>query len=161
MIKKFFVLLLVFQATCFPVTANSACYDLLNKKVQEDIQTSYPFLKNLMKKDNAWNYDYEDLIKMGLPIGKKDSHLDSLISLFSGTYIGEKRLIITSGKYSEKWGNSFTGYIFYKEINGLNVLIKIKRGPEKWEVVEKSKVRGRYITLREINKNCGQREIGN
>lgn len=133
---------------CFPVAANSECYDLLNKNVQKDIQASYPFLKDLRKKENAWSYDYKDLIKMSLPIGKKDPHLDSLISLFSGTSIGERRLVITSEEYSEKWGNSLTGYIFYKEINGRNVLLKIKRGPEKWEVVEKRKVLGRYITLR-------------
>ena len=64
------------------------------------------------------------------------------MALFRGTSIGERQLLIISDKYSQKWGNAFTGYIFYKEIDGTNVLLKIKE-EIKSGVVERSKVRGK------------------
>ncbi|WP_071395115.1 hypothetical protein [Bacillus tuaregi] len=153
-----FVLILLFQSLKPDVLASSQTFDncmyLLNNKIQQDIESSYPVLKELKEKDSALVYKYNDLIKMRVPIGKEDSHLNSLIALFHGTSIGNRQLLIISDKYSQKWGNAFTGYVFYKEIDGTNVLLKIKRGDKVWEVVKQSRVRGKYITLEKIDKKC-------
>lgn len=61
--------------------------DLLNNKIEEDIKSSYPLLKDLKEKDNYYSYKYNDLIKMQIPIGKEDTHLNSLITLFRGTSV--------------------------------------------------------------------------
>jgi hypothetical protein len=128
--------------------------NLLNNKIEEDIISSFPLLKDLKEKDNYYSYKYNDLIKMKIPIGKEDTHLNSLIALFRGTSVGERQLLIISDKYSKKWDNAFTGYLFYKETDGTNILVKIKRGTKKWEIEKQSKVRGKYITLEQINKEC-------
>lgn len=130
------------------------CMHLLNNKIQQDIESSYPVIKELKEKDSVLVYKYNDLIRIRVPIGKEDSHLNSLIALFHGTSIGERQLLIISEKYSQKWGNAFTGYVFYKEIDGTNVLLKIKRGDKVWEVVKQSKVPGKYITLEKIDQKC-------
>lgn len=130
------------------------CRELLNNKIQEDITSSFPLIKDLKKKDNTLIFKYNDLIKMVIPIGKEDTHLNSLIKFFHGTSIGERQLLITTDRYNRKSDNNFTGYVYYKELNGTNVLLKLKRGTKRWEVVQKSKIRGKYITLAQINKDC-------
>lgn len=154
----FSVLLLPFQLLHYDVLASTKkvddCMYHLNEKIQEDISLSYPVLKELKEKDSALIYKYDDLIKMKIPIGKEDTHLNSLISLFRGTSIGDRQLLISSVEYSTKWGNAYTGYLFYKEINGTNVLLEIKRREKVWEVVKQHKVRGKYITLEQISKDC-------
>jgi hypothetical protein len=151
-------LVLPFQSVKPDVFASSQTFDncmyLLNNKIQQDIESSYPVLKELKEKDSVLVYKYNDLVKMRVPIGKEDTHLNSLIALFHGISIGERQLLIISDKYSQKWGNAFTGYVFYKEVDGTNVLLKIKRGDKVWEVVKQSKVRGKYITLEKINQKC-------
>jgi hypothetical protein len=127
---------------------------LLNNKIKKDIESSYPVIKELKEKDSVLVYKYNDLNRMRVPLGKEDSHLNSLIALFHGASIGERQLLIVSEKYSRKWGNAFTGYVFYKEIDGTNVLLKIKRGDKVWEVVKQSKVPGKYITLEKIDQKC-------
>lgn len=91
---------------------------------------------------------------MRVPIGKEDTHLNSLIALFKGTSIGDRQLLIISDKYCPKWGNAFTGYFFYKEIDGINVFLEIKRGDKVWEIVKQNKIRGKYITLEQIDNKC-------
>jgi len=158
LVSFIFVLILLFQSLNHDVFASSRTFDkcmhLLNNKIQEDIELSYSVLKELKEKDSALIYKYNDLIKMRIPIGKEDTHLNSLIVLFRGTSIGDRQLLIISDKYSPKWGNAFTGYLFYKEIDGTNVLLEIKRGEKVWEVVKQDKVRGKYITLEQIDKDC-------
>lgn len=153
-----FVLILLFQSLKPDVFASSQTFDnciyLLNNKIKHDIESSYPLLKELKERDSALVYKYNDLVKMRVPIGKEDTHLNSLIALFHGTSIGERQLLIISEKYSQKWGNAFTGYVFYKELDGTNVLLKIKRGDKVWEVVKQSKVRGKYITLEKVDQKC-------
>lgn len=154
--QKGFLVILLFKVSI----KHDDCSNLFNDKVQEDLAASFPLINELKNKDGAWSYNYHDLVEMVIPIGKKDSHLDSLIFLFFGSSIGDRQLIITSVDYSEKWDNSFTGYLFYKEIDGSNVLITIKRGPEKWEVVKKSKVRGKYFTLKDFKGKCRGKRNG-
>ena len=114
-----FVFTFSFQSLKSDVFASSQTFDncmyLLNNKIQQDIESSYPVLKELKEKDSALVYKYNDLIKMRVPIGKEDSHLNSLIALFHGTSIGNRQLLIISDKYSQKWGNAFTGYYFIKK----------------------------------------------
>ncbi|MBD1383445.1 hypothetical protein [Metabacillus arenae] len=158
LVSSILAFLLAFHSYNHDVLARSLtiedCITLLNDKVQQDIISSFPFLKNLKKNDSALTFSYEELIKMRIPLGEEETHLNSLISLFHGTSIGNRHLLIINDKYSEKWQNSFTGYLFYKELNGTNILLTIKRGPQKWEVVKRSKVWGRYITFEHISKDC-------
>lgn len=130
---------------------------IINQKIQEDIEFSYPLLKQLKRRDSAYIYTYDDLIKMKVPIGEEDTHLNSLIALFSGASIGERQLLIVSENYSEKWGNAFTGYLFYKQLDGTNVILKMKRGDKVWVVIKQNKLRGKYITLKQIEKDCPQK----
>lgn len=83
-----FVIILSFHSLNHDVSANSQsfdyCMERLNKVIQKDIESSFPFLKELKEKDYTMSYHYDDLIKMKAPIGKVDTHLNSLISLFMG-----------------------------------------------------------------------------
>ncbi|MCR2822256.1 hypothetical protein [Lederbergia panacisoli] len=147
--------LMLFLSFQYGAVAHSStfenCYKNFNNTIHQDILISFPMLKELAERDDTWNYSYEDLIKMNAILGKEDSHLISLVELFRGTSIGERQLIIVNGKYSPNWGNAFTGYLFYKDVKGVNILLEIKRGKKEWEVVKKRKVQGKYITL---EKNC-------
>ncbi|MDQ0857532.1 hypothetical protein [Bacillus sp. V2I10] len=136
LVSSILVLMLSFQLLNYDVFARSQSNDkrmkLLNDKITKDIERSFPSLSNIKSEDNAYIFSYSDLIKMMISIGRNDTHLNSLISLFNGTSIGDSQLLIINDEYSHKWGNLLTGYIFYKETDGTNVLIKIKRGSNKW-----------------------------
>jgi hypothetical protein len=120
------------------------------QKVIDDVKASFPKdLEVLKNKDNVAEYTLNDLHKVTLAIGKKDTHLNSLFSLFMGTNYGERRLYIVNGQSPTiKYTNSFIGYLMYKEVDGTNVLKILRRGEQEWEVVEvkeKKMVEHRYI----------------
>jgi hypothetical protein len=81
---------------------------------------------------------------------KRDKDLEFLMALFYGTSIGERELVMMNHHIE----NTSSGYLFYKELNGTNVLLEIKREEESWRIISKRKVRGKYITLEKINKSC-------
>ncbi|MDQ0888760.1 hypothetical protein QFZ81_003848 [Paenibacillus sp. V4I9] len=113
------------------------------QKVIEDVIASFSKdLAPLVNKHNVAEYTLNDLHKATIAIGKRDTHLESLISLFIGTSYGERRLYIISGQPTTfKYKNSFIGYFLYKEVDGTNVLKIIRRGEKVWEVDEVKKMK--------------------
>ncbi|USK32556.1 hypothetical protein LIT25_18415 [Bacillus sp. F19] len=155
--STFFLYLLIqpFYPTvsAHPIT-NEDCTYRLNTKIQQDVISSFPALDILKDYKNLWRFKHDDLINIRILIGKEDTHLNSLISMFYGTSMGDKELIIINGEYTQKSGDSFTGYLLYKEIDGTNVLAQLKKGSKNWEVVKVEKVKGKYITRAQIDKSC-------
>ncbi|MCY8235450.1 hypothetical protein [Priestia endophytica] len=126
------------------------CMTQLNNEIQKDIKKSFPLLEQIEGQNNARRYDYDDISKMILNSRKRNKDLEFLMALFYGTSIGDRELIVMHNNIE----NASSGYLFYKELNGTNVLLKIKREEESWKVINKRKVRGEYITLEKINKEC-------
>lgn len=108
------------------------------EKVINDVKASFTEeFKSLRDKHNVYEYIREDLAKLRIAIGgKKDSHLESLQSLFIGTTYGERRLYIVREPRTATYDYTFVGYLLYKKPDGTNVLKKIRRGVKEWELVE-------------------------
>ncbi|MCQ6275433.1 hypothetical protein JMM81_10725 [Bacillus sp. V3B] len=124
------------------------CLTQLNNEIQKDIKNSFPLLKQIEKKSNEYSYD--DISEMMLDLRKRNEHLESLMALFYGSSIGDRKLIIID----KNLDNSSSGYLFYKELDGTNVLLEIKREEKNWKVINKRKAPGKYVTLEQINKEC-------
>lgn len=129
------------------------CITLLNKEIHEDLYISFPELKNIQENE-GWKYTYEDIERMVSESKSRDRKLESLIKLYRGTSLGEKHLFILKDQKAKDISEATHGYIYYKELNGTNILLEIKQTKKKWKVVKKQIGRGRYITLRDINKEC-------
>lgn len=147
--------IITFQQTVLasPMTFED-CMTQLNNEIQKDINKSFPLVEQIEGKNNTWRYTYDDISKMVSKMGKRNSHLESLMAIFYGSSIGDRQLIIIKNNHNKDIDNASSGYLFYKVLNGTNILLELKRGDEKWEVVKKRRVRGKYITLEQINKEC-------
>ncbi|MEO2075959.1 MAG: hypothetical protein ABGX20_11365 [Bacillus sp. (in: firmicutes)] len=129
---------------------NDECSSNLNKRILDDTQGSFPELKILQEKQETGKvtkYNLDDFHKAIIIEGRESSHIKSLLPLFSGTSLGDRHLFIVSGEEAlpPKYDNSFIGYLIYKQTDGANVMIKLRRTDKVWEVVSKQKVAGRRI----------------
>lgn len=139
------------------------CSSNFNKRILDDIKGSFPELKILQEKQETGKvtkYDYYDIHKAIIIEGRETTHIRSLLPLFSGTSLGIRHLFIVSGEEAlpPKYDNSFIGYMVYKQTDGTNVLIKLRRSDKAWEVGSKQKVAGRIILH---NKECLDKLINN
>lgn len=125
----------------------------IDQVIVKDITMSYPELIPLLKDDNSLRYSIDDLQKALVIVGTETSHLKSLLPLFSGASQGVKMLLIVGGKepLPPKYDNSFVGYFIYKEIDGSNVKITLRRGTTSWDIVSKDKERSNTVSL---SKKC-------
>ncbi len=130
------------------------CIALLNEEIQQDLYLSFPDLKVIEEDHHHWHYTYEEIAKKIGKSNKRDRRLESLIQLFHGSSLGNKHLLVLKNNHTHSLADASRGYIYYKEVNGTNVLLEIKRNKKKWKVVKKRIGRGRYITLRDINREC-------
>ncbi len=124
------------------------CWNSLNQRILHDIKASFPELSILDRdKGRVTHYTYDDLYKVIIIEGRETSHLKSLLPLFNGYNQGERRLFIVSGEKAipPKYDNSYVGYLLYKELDGTNVMIKLRRSDTSWDVVNIAKVRGDRI----------------
>jgi hypothetical protein len=129
---------------------NDDCSSNLNERILDDLRGSFPELKILQEKQETGKvtkYDYYDFHKAIIIEGRETTHINSLLPLFSGTSIGNRHLFIVSGEevLPPKYDNSFIGYMVYKQTDGTNVMIKLRRSDKAWEVVSKQKLAGRKI----------------
>lgn len=121
------------------------CWNNFYQKILHDIKTSFPELSILDRdKGRVTHYTMDDLHKVIIIEGRETSHLKSLLPLFTGSNQGERRLFIVSGGKAipPKYDNSFVGYLLYKELDGTNVMIKLRRSDTSWDVVNIGKVSG-------------------
>lgn len=125
----------------------------INQLVVKDITGSYPELIPFLKDDNSLRYSIDDLQKALIIEGTESSHLKSLFPLFSGASQGEKMLLIVGGMepLPPKYDNSFVGYFIYKEIDGSNVKVTLRRGTASWDIVSKDIERSKPVYL---SKKC-------
>lgn len=142
---------------------NDECSSNLNKRVLDDIKESFPELKILQEKQETGKvtkYDYYDFHKAIIIEGRETTHIKSLLPLFSGTSLGNRHLFIVSEGEAlpPKYDNSFIGYMVYKQTDGTNVMIKLRRSDKAWELVSKQKVAGRKILP---TKGCLDKLINN
>ena len=154
MIKKLSILLtlilmnifLNFNVACASYNSlkNNDCSSNFNKRILDDIKESFPELKILQEKQEIGKvakYDYNDFHKAIIIEGRETTHIKSLLPLFSGASLGNRHLFIVSGEEAlpPKYDNSFIGYMVYKQTDGTNVMIKLRRSENAWEVVGKQK----------------------
>ncbi|QIZ08593.1 hypothetical protein HFZ78_19305 [Priestia megaterium] len=155
MYKRLVSLILLFIITsqqtvlASPITFED-CMTQLNNEIQKDIKKSFPLLEQFEGANNAQSYNYNDISKMILNSGKRNKQIESLMALFYGTSIGDRELIVMNNDIEK----ATSGYLFYKELNGTNVLLEIKKEEKSWKVINKRKVQGKYVTLEQINKEC-------
>lgn len=114
----------------------------LTERIIKDIISSFSKDLNFLEQDKYGVSEYFlwDLHKMIIPIGKQDTHLNSLHELFFGDYPSERVLYIVGNH-----NNDVAGFFLYKKPNGINVLKKIRLGDTKWEVVEIKEKQGEVI----------------
>jgi hypothetical protein len=127
---------------------NDECWSNLNKRILDDIKKSFPELTVLQKNEGrVTQYYWDDLHKTILINGRETTHIKSLLPLFTGSSQGEKQLFIVSGEKAlpPKYDNSFVGYMLFKQIDGTNVMIKLRRSDTAWDVVGKRKAAGKRI----------------
>lgn len=131
------------------------CWKQHNAKVLEDIKLRFLELKVLNDKSYVFEYNQDDLDKAALVIGgQPNSHLESLFPLYKGGSIGDRRFFIVRGQADKPaYGNSIVGYFVYKKTDGTNVMIKMKPGKEKWEIVKQQEKKGKAIGL---SGNCAE-----
>ncbi|MCQ6276374.1 hypothetical protein JMM81_15775 [Bacillus sp. V3B] len=130
------------------------CWKNLNQRILHDIKVNFPELSILdQDKGRVTQYTMDDLHKVIIIEGRETSHLKSLLPLFTGSNQGERKLFIVSGEESipPKYDNSFVGYLLYKELDGTNVMIKLRRSDTSWDVVSSRKVNGDRLFL---SKEC-------
>jgi hypothetical protein len=126
---------------------NDECWCNLNKRILEDIKRSFPELIVLQNYGKVTKYDYHDLYKAGIIEGRETQHIKSLKPLFAGANQGDRHLYIVSGEKElpPKYNNSFVGYMLYKQIDGKNVMIKLRRSDSAWDVVSKQEVAAKRV----------------
>jgi hypothetical protein len=130
------------------------CWNNLNQRILHDIKTDFPVLSILdQDASRVTQYTMDDLHKVIIIEGGETSHIKSLLPLFTGSNQGERRLFIISGDKSipPKYDNSFVGYLLYKELDGTNVMINLRRSDTSWDVVNISKASGDKMFL---SKEC-------
>jgi len=151
LVPLFLLLLITSQQTvlAFPMTIED-CMSQLNNDIKKDIMNSFPLLERIEEANDTERYNYEDISKMILNSKKRNLELESLMALFYGISIGNRELILINNEI-EKAGS---GYLFYKEPNGTNVLLEIEKEEKIWKIVKTRKVRGKYVTLEQISKDC-------
>jgi hypothetical protein len=117
---------------------NDECSRNFNKRILEDMKESFPELKILHNKQEKG----KDIVE-----GRETTHIKSLLPLFTGTSLGNRHLFIISVEEAlpPKYDNSFVGYMVYKQTDGTNVMIKLRRSDTAWEVISKQKATGRRI----------------
>ena len=76
------------------------------------------------------------------------------MDILYGTSIGDRQLIIIKNNKNTDIDNASTGYLFYKKLDGTNVLLEIERKEKGWKVIDRQKVQGEYVTLEQVNKEC-------
>jgi hypothetical protein len=138
---------------------NDECWCNLNKRILADIKISFPELIVLQNDSKVTHYNHHDLYKTVIIEGRKTKHIESLEPLFIGSSQGDRHLYIVSGQefLPPKYDNSFVGYMLYKQINGTNVMIKLRRSESAWEVVSKQKVPAkRILPTKECLDNASQ-----
>lgn len=124
------------------------CIKQHNRKVLKDIQSSFPELKILDARNNVDEYYHKDIDRaMRVIGGKADPHIESLRSLYTGISIGDRRFFIVNDL------EGYLGYFLYKKLDGTNVMLKMRPGKDKWEVVEQKEKKG---TLIKWPKECGK-----
>lgn len=133
--------------TTYARSHTEECGSNFNKRILADIKRSFPELTVLQKNGRVIQYAWEDLHKAHIIEGRETTHLKSLLSLFNGSSLGERHLFIVSGETAlpPKYDNSFVGYLLYKQIDGANVMIKLRRSASAWDVVSKQTVAGKRI----------------
>ncbi len=138
-----FILIIILNLSLFTLTAfeNTNSYQNNNDKIIQEIKEVFSKeLVSLKKNENHYEYSYFDLDKSLIAVGKYDSHLNSLMKLFEGKYQGEKRLFIVGNQPStKKYDNSYVAFLLYREPDGENVLLKLRKGDKEWEIVDKMK----------------------
>lgn len=148
--------LLIFNSNAIKTAASVSpedCVKQHNEKVLKDIQSSFPELKILDIKENVHEYRHKDLDRSMIVMGgKADPYLESLRPLYTGTSIGDRRFFVVT-KHDSKDIEGFLGYFLYKESDGTNILIKMKPGKDRWEIVEQKREKGTVI---EWSKECGR-----
>ena len=130
------------------------CLNSFRQKVLHDIKKDFPELSILDRdKGRVTSYSVDDLHKVLIIEGRETPSLKSLFPLFIGSHQGERRLFIVSGDkpLPPKYDNTFVGYLLYKELDGTNVMIKLRRSDTSWDVVNISKVSGDRMFL---SKEC-------
>ena len=133
------------------------CWNNLNQRILHDIKESFPELSILDRdKGRVTQYTMDDLHKVIIIEGRETSHLKSLLPLFTGSNQGERRLFIVSGEKAvpPKYENSFVGYLLYKEEDGTNVMVKLRRSDSSWDVVSTRRVSGERMFF---SKECQRR----
>jgi len=121
------------------------CLNSFRQKILHDIKKDFPELSILDRdKGRVTSYSVDDLHKVIIIEGRETSHLKSLLPLFTGSNQGERKLFIVSGEKAipPKYNNYFVGYLLYKELDGTNVMIKLRKSDTSWDVVNISKVSG-------------------
>ncbi|WP_408007524.1 hypothetical protein ACJROX_22965 [Pseudalkalibacillus sp. A8] len=83
---------------------------------------------------------------MQLVIGKKDKHLESLLSYFEGQSITQRKLYIFGGETNTKYSSDIAGYLIYKKTDGTNILIKLHLGEDKWEKEYQKQKEGKIMS---------------
>jgi hypothetical protein len=130
------------------------CIAQLNHEIRDDVYLSFPILKEIEENNERWTFTYKDLSRLISRREKRDRQLESLLTLFRGASMGDKHLIIIKDSKDSTISDSKRGYLYYKELNGTNILLEIKRNKQKWKVVKKRIARGKYITFKDLNGEC-------
>lgn len=120
------------------------------EKVMKDVLSSYNV--KLEDMEEVISYDIHDLRKISLLTGKTETHMKSIFQQFESISLGQKQLFFFNGDLN-------TAFIFYKNPQYKNVMIKMNRGDDKWSVAESKVVEGKKINFNK--KNCKDEHIIN
>jgi hypothetical protein len=118
--------------------------------VMKDVLSSYNM--KLEEIEEVISYDIHDLRKISILTGKTESHMKSIFQQFESISLGQKQLFFFNGDVN-------TAYIFYKNPQYKNVMIKMARGDDKWSVAETKIVEGKKINFKK--ENCKDEHIIN
>ncbi|WP_078547987.1 hypothetical protein [Litchfieldia alkalitelluris] len=110
--------------------------------VMQDVLSSYDIKINEI--DEVLTYDINDLRKISILTGKTESHLESIIQQFETISFGHKKLYFFNKDFDH-------AFVMYKNPQYNNVMVKMKRGEEKWSVEETKVVEGKKIDFKKVD----------
>lgn len=129
------------------------CIAQLKREIQYDVYLSFPVLKEI-ESNKKRTFTSKSLCSLISKREKRDRQLESLLSLLEGASMGEKHLVIIKDDTTSTITEATHAYIHYKELNGTNILLELKRKKNKWKIDKKRIARGKYITFKDLNEDC-------